>query len=418
MYLTQTVNHIQKIFTTKSMQNAFFVLQMPLFELSKWLEKEIEKNPLLEITLNTPPSEPFQIPYRESLYQYLERQVSLHYSHRSEKNVALYIAGNLNEKGFLTLSEKEICQALKINSDFYRRLIKIFHHIEPIGLGAKDVRHSLLIQLSILGKKKSLLYQIISNDFEAILNNHYLYIAKKFKVSLNTIKQLIQTELRSLNPFPAQAFGQANTQIIIPDMIIDQEEDHWKIEVNDAHLPSFHFHLNYLNYLSKPMALTKQEYQFIVSHVSKGKWLQQIIERRKKILFSIGSYLLKKQQMFIEGVEDYPLPMTQREIAKSLHLSESTITRALHQKYVFCPRGIVSLDQFFSSALQSKSGRISSKKVKALLQMLIEKENKNAPFSDLELSHTLSKQGIACARRTVTKYRQELNIPSCYKRKF
>ena len=417
MHFKQTINHTQKIYATKFMQNALYVLQMPLFELSKWLEKEIERNPVLEITWKAYFSDFPQVPHRDSLYQYLEKQIPLYYHHQAEKTTALYIAGNLNEKGFLTLSEEEICHALKIHPDFYRRVIKIFYQIEPIGLGTKGVRHSLLIQLSILEKKNSLLYQIIAHDFEALLKKNFSYLAKKFKISFNMIKNLIQKELRNLHLFPAQIFSQENPSIIIPDIIIEKEEKQWKIKTNETYLPLFHIHTNYLNYLSKPSPLTKQEYRFIASYISAGKKLQNIVERRKKILLSIGSYLLKKQKIFIEGIENYPIPMTQREMAKALHLSESTITRALSQKYLLCPRGLFSLNQFFSRALLSKSGKISSKKVKTVIQTLIEKENKHTPLSDLQLFQALSHQEIFCARRTITKYRQELNIPNCYKRK-
>lgn len=414
--ISQAIRQNQKLIMSFAMQQAFQVLQMPLLQLSKWLENEIEQNPLFEVI----PSSSFQdlswIQSKESLYQYLEREISLHFEREDERALGYFLAGSLNEKGFLTLSKKEICEHQGVSLPFLQRVLKQFHQIEPIGLGAQDVRESLLLQLASKGKKRKNLYLIIDKHFDDLIHSRFHRIAKTLHLSIKTVRELIQKELKQLDLFPGLSFNRELSQNVIPDLIIKKVDDHWSVELYEEFLPSFYVHPHYVKRLEQK-ALPKKEREFIRRHLASGKWLLRTLNRRKKILIEIGLCLLNTQLNFLEGLEESPALLTRREASSALELSESTIARAIAQKYVFCPRGLIPLNRFFSHPIQTESGEISSLAAKNLLFKLIQGENKKCPFSDRALSEKLSEQGIFCARRTITKYRKELNILSCYKRK-
>lgn len=399
-----------------ALKRALQVLQMPLLELSSWLENELEQNPVLEVVLPKGMDDLSWIRSEETLFEYLEKEIFLHFTSSKERSLALFIAGSLNTKGFLTLSEKEICRHEDVSSAFFRQVIKRFHQIEPIGLGARDVREALLLQLIAKDQKKTRLYRIVDEHFDDLIHNRLQHIAKALHLSVKTVKKMIETELKRLDPFPGHRFSQDVIQEIVPDLCIEKEEDMWKVEVYGDCLPVFHIHPEYHQCL-KEKTLAKEELHFIRRHLASGKWLKRTLDRRKKILIEIGNYLLKKQLSFLEGIEQTPEPLTRREMASHLGLSESTVTRALHQKYVSCPRGLIPLSDFFSHGIQTDAGLISNRAAKNLLLGLIQNENKSAPLSDQALSEELQAKGVPCARRTIAKYRRELKIASCYKRR-
>jgi len=415
-HISQTVKQDQRLIMSFAMKRAFAVLQMPLNELSEWLCNELEQNPVLDVTLPATYADCSYLCKADSLYEYLEKEIFLHFEEPHEREIATFIAGSLNSKGFLTLSEKEICEQLEIDLASCHQVMKKFQQIEPIGLGARDVQEALLLQLIDQDKENTHLYQLISKYFDDLLHNRLQMIAKSMHLPIQTVKNLIQKELRCLDPFPGHHFNMETRQEITPDLIIDKEEENWKVEVYGEGLPELHVHPHYVECL-KQEKLAKEELDFIRRHLASGKWLVRTLDRRRKILMDIGTYIIKKQKDFLEGIEAAPLPLTRKKLANALGLSESTVTRAIHQKYVTTPRGLLSLSAFFTHAIQTTSGVISNQVAKNLLLKLIQSENKQRPLSDQALSDKLHAQGVPCARRTVTKYRKELKIGSRQRRK-
>lgn len=415
-HISQTVRQDQRLIMSFAMKRAFAVLQMPLPELTEWLQNELEQNPVLEVTLpNSSPDLSF-LPKEDSLYEYLEKEVALQFSSEEEREIATFIAGSLNSKGFLTLSDQEICEELGIEEATLATVMEMFHQIEPIGLGARSAQEALLLQLLHQGKQKTRLFKLIHKYFDDLLHNRLHVIAKAMRLPVTAVKEMVQKELKGLDPFPGHQFSHETSQTIVPDLMIEKEEDVWKVEVYGEGLPKFHLLPHYMESL-KQEKLPREEQEFIRRHLASGKWLVRTLERRKKILMDIGSYLLKKQRDFLEGTHGTPLPLTRKEVAIALEVSESTITRAITHKYVTTPRGLLPLAAFFSHAIQTESGVISNQEAKNLLLKLIQKENKMDPLSDEALSKELKAQGVTCARRTVAKYRKELKIGSKHRRK-
>ena len=414
--IKQTVKQDQKLIMGYAMQRAFKVLQMPQLELSEWLHNELEQNPVYEVTSFSSSSDLSWIRSKDTLYEYLEKEIAFHFDDLKEKEVALFIAGNLNSKGFLTLSEEEICSLQNISPTFYKHVIHQFHQIEPIGLGARGVREALLLQLAAIGKDKTPLYTLIKKYYTDLLHNRLQTIAKGMGLSIKTVKTLIDVEIKKLDPFPGRAFHHEVTREIVPDLLIEKDDDTWSVTIYGDLLPHFHIQPHYDECL-KQNKLSKGEVDFIRRHLASGKWLLRTLDRRKKILTEIGSYLLKKQLNFLEGIESSPRPLTRREVAFHLGLSESTVTRATYHKYAYTPRGLIPLSSFFSHGIKTDSGLISNQAAKNLLLKLIQSENKESPLSDQVLSDQLSLKGVPCARRTVAKYRKALKIGSRHKRK-
>lgn len=405
MELQQSIRQDQRLIMSVAMERAFHVLMMPNLELGDWLEREIEKNPLLEIRYSS--SKPYDtslIRSKVTLYDYLSHEIELLFETPQEKEIAREIAGSLDEKGFLTLSEEELVGK--------EAILRKFQQIEPIGLGARDVREALLLQLE--EKKKLPIYQIIDLHYDDLLHNRLGKISKSLKINIFEIKEMIYNDLRLLDPFPGRFFENDFNPPLIPDVSIIKEGDFWRIEVNDSGLPTFEVHETYLRVLEDPHS-KQTEINFIRRHLAAGNWLIRILHRRKKILQEIATYLLKKQREFLEGIQESPSLMTMKEVARALTLSESTITRAIAHKSIATPRGLLKFRSFFTHALQSKQGNISNQEAKDLLLKMIDQEKE--PLSDQQLSEKLSERGIQCARRTVAKYRKELKIGSAHQRK-
>ncbi|MCB1107148.1 MAG: RNA polymerase factor sigma-54 [Chlamydiia bacterium] len=405
LHFSQCIRQDQRLIMSVAMEHAFHVLQLPVGELSEWVEQEVEKNPILHLTSHSIQEFNLSLIHsKPTLYEHLEQQITLHFTTNEDKEIARYLAGSLDDKGLLTLSPEELKGKEKV--------LHIFQRMDPLGIGARSIQEALLIQLE--ETKESLAYRIVANHFEDLLHLRLHKIRKKLGLSENQIKELIHTKLRPLTPYPGRGFQPTINPPLIPDVTITLEEELWNIDVNSSLIPTFQIHPIYLNAL-EGKGLSKDESETIRRYLAAGKWLTRILNRRKKTLQDIAIYLLKKEKDFLEGVSTAPTPLTMREVAEALSLSEATVTRAIANKSVATPRGILSLRSFFTQGITTEKGTISNKVAKDLLKTLIKQEK--VPLSDAALSKELKARGIPCARRTVAKYRKELKIGSASQRK-
>jgi RNA polymerase sigma-54 factor len=468
--LSVKFNQSQHLLVSASMQKAFHVLQMPIVELAEWLKTEIEQNPVLEyveereqedFTMSNHLEEKeidfeksqFEIldvlddsyeaslfseekghilkelkkeinesaesllPHRISLFEHLMQQAKAVFFDETRLKAAEMIIGNLDERGFLSPSSEDVGNTLE--KDTLQEIIKKIQTFDPPGIGAVDVRHSLLLQLELKNQKNSLAYAIIDHHFDDLLHNRMPLLQRKLKCSKEALKTAIQQEISCLDLHPGYRFRFEPAQAITADLILKKEEHGWKLDVNEETLPAFQVTSHYLSLLEET-SVSSQEKTFIKRHITAGKWLTHIVARRHQTLKSIAHYLIKKQQGFLMGEERHLTPMSMQEIARELGLHESTIARAIAHKYLFSPQGLVSLRSFFSTSLLSDTGEgVSSTTIKQLLSEWIQKEDKKKPLSDQLLSLKINKIGIPCARRTVAKYRQALKIaPASQRRKW
>ncbi len=429
----------QTLIASLAMQQAFFVLKLPQVELAEWIHLQIEQNPLLQVQETRGPSVPvleeteldfnkkdFEVlnhlddsfktavfpedrekitfpeetlSYSISLFDHLKEQAQEIFSGKQLEK-AEEIIGSLDHLGFLgeTPVDEEI--------------LKIIQTFDPPGIAARNLRDSLLIQLKALGEETSLLYTIISLHFQDLLHNRFLGLEKKLQLSPHTLKRRIKKKLFSLDFQPGAKFTRACAPSLIPDIFVYKIGDEWKIDIDESFLP----HINLVHPASD--AFSSSDKTYIKSHLTQGKWLLHIIRRRHTTLKKITTYLLKHQQDFFNGDLHQLIPLNMQEAAKELGLHASTVARATFHKYISTPHGIFALRNFFSHALKTSHHKpISHHTVKQLLLNLIAQENKRQPLSDERIVDILVKKGINCARRTITKYRKSLHIPSSQKRK-
>lgn len=405
LHFNQCIQQDQRLIMSVAMERAFHILQLPTEELADWLEKEIEQNPVLDLPCSSAKAfDPSFTPSKPSLYDHLLFEIALHFTTEEEKEIARYFAGSLDNKGMLTLSTEEIKGKEKV--------LEVFQRMEPKGVGARSIQEALLIQLE--EEKHSLVYSLVLNHYHDLLHLRLQKISNEMNLSLSKVKAIIHKQICLLNPFPASNYQDEMNPILIADVTLHNEEGIWSVEVNDSTLPLIQIHPYYLNALEEK-ELENDEIVLIRRHLAAGKWLIRAVDRRKKTLQEIATYLLKREKDYFEGITSTPNPLTMKELAKALSVSESTITRAIANKALATPRGLLTFRSFFNQGLRSIKGDISSKEAKDLLLKLIKQEE--APLSDEALSKQLLSRGIQCARRTVTKYRKELKIGSAAQRK-
>ena len=346
-----------------------------------------------------------------SLYEHLMVQAEMALS-KEELLVAETLIGNLDSRGFLCtplsilFNKEELPQAEAV-------LIKI-QGFDPLGIAVPNLKASLLLQLQLKGKEHTLAYMLIDNHFEDLIHNRLPALQKKLSCSNEELHKAVFQEIANLDLHPASRFNFDPIQPISPDLIIMKEEESWQIEVNEEALPAFRIAPMFLNSADS----TQPEAGYFRKQVASAKWLERILERRRKILKEIGGFLVKRQTLFLSGEAKAPLPLNMHELASALQVHHSTVVRAIAHKYVHCRPGLFPLRSFFTHVkVETEEADISPQQVKEILKQLVEKEDKGSPLSDQALSKHIQRQGISVARRTVTKYRQALRIAPASHRK-
>ena len=437
VYLSQSLKQNQQLLINLAMKQAFHVLQLPALELSEWLKTEIESNPVLEIDLTKESfKESLQEPvYRRkmsestsyqkreepairaevSLYEHLMQQAHLTLEDRGDLNIAEWLIGHFNEKGFLDIPLDEVASNLPLAS--VKRILAVIQTFDPPGVGACSLQESLLIQLGQRQNRESLAGRILSEHFDDLLHNRLPLIAEKLGVSTSRIVSVVEKEIAPLNLHPGSGFSSERAPAIIPDLLLIEAVGKWHIEVNTTFLPNFQIAPIYVEAIQEK-SLENTEYAYLRQQLSGGRWLKRIVHRRNQMLKSIGEFVLKKQIDFFNAEKGELAPLTLQEAARELNLNESTVARAVSGKYIACPQGVFSLKSFFHQGVTAKNGqKISNHSLRQILAKAIANEDKRSPLSDAELAQHFHRLGIPCARRTIAKYRTTLKIAPAARRK-
>ncbi|MGZ3633142.1 MAG: RNA polymerase factor sigma-54 [Parachlamydiaceae bacterium] len=477
-----SLRQMQRLIMSPQMQQAITVMQMPILELSNRLEEEITQNPILENSEDealdqdqdlelvwdeesderdlSPEHElhfddhNFEILKRidedfrnymneasgfslsrtneeeklkafmesslqskETLFEHLMLQAREIFHTDNEQAMAEAIIGNFDDSGFFKESLSEIAVLNNFEENELEVILESIQHFEPIGVGARNLQESLLIQLEAQDKKETLAYAIISECYDDLLHNRIPLIQKKLKCTNQELVYAIEEEIAKLELHPGSGFNQPFAFPIVPDATISQEDDQLCVTVNDESLPQIRFNRRYMNMLEDPN-LSIETRDFIKQKILSAQWFLQNIHQRNTTIERIVNSLAKRQYQFFSNPDGQLSPLTMKVLADELNLHESTIARAVANKYVYSPRGLFPLRFFFSNAYLTSQGEdLSSKTVRDKLQALIKNENKQKPLSDEALSLLLQAQGITCARRTIAKYRASLNLGNAHQRK-
>jgi RNA polymerase sigma-54 factor len=289
-------------------------------------------------------------------------------------------------------------------------MLGIIQRLDPSGVGARDLRECLLIQLVELADTTSLTYRLVAEAFPDLIAHRWNDLAKRFGVEPAAV-QAAADQLSRLDPKPGLKYSQQNDGYIIPDLIVDKIGNRYQVFLNDTGMPRLRLSRSYQEIARDKKKMTPENREFIASKMNSANWMIQAIEQRRQTMLKVMNFIVDRQRDFFEKGIEYLKPLTLREVAEVINMHESTVSRVTNEKFVQTPRGVLPLKFFFSSALSTASGEdASARSIRAKLEKMVAEENSGKPLTDQQIVHLFQEQGIQIARRTVAKYRDQLGI--------
>jgi len=460
------------------------LLELPMLQLEQRIKKELEENPVLELEENENSlgeaelpndlkskedndNEEFSvddylneedyptyryeannyskddkvadIPYSDanSFHEYLQEQVTMVFLNEQDSILAEQIIGNIDEDGYLRreldaiVDDVAFARNILTDEKNLTRILMMIQELDPAGVGARDLRESLMIQLSRKDLRRNeirLAYRIMDEMFEEFTRKHYDRIQRKFNIEEDELRDALD-EILKLNPKPGSSFSNnlnRGNQTIIPDFILEIVDDEMILSLNQRNVPELTISNYYANMLKsfrdngKGMTNDQKDaLLFVKQKIDSAKWFIDAIKQRQETLMMVMNAMLQFQkEFFAEGDETRLKPMILKDIADMTGLDISTISRVSNSKYIQTHFGIYSLKYFFSESMQKEDGEeVSTREIKSILKECIGNENKQKPVTDDELANILKEKGYNIARRTVAKYREQLDIPVARMRK-
>jgi RNA polymerase sigma-54 factor len=375
---------------------------------------------------------PFAAPI--SFHQDLINQLNTFILTEADREIAEFLVGSIDDMGYIRRSISDIVDDLAFTQAVYtdektvERLLHVIHELEPSGVGARDLQECLLLQLKHKTPTEyiELATDIIENQFDAFTKKHYDKLLQKYNVSNDQLKKAIH-EIEKLNPKPGGSFTGNNkiTENVVPDFAIRIVEGKLELSLNGRNAPSLHVSRDYQEMLqtykvSKDKSSQQKEaVQFIKQKLDSAKWFIDAIRQRQETLFvTMNAIMHYQEEFFLDGDETKLKPMILKDIADLVGLDISTISRVANSKYVETPYGTKLIKEFFSEAMKNDQGEdVSTLEIKKILQNVIEEEDKHKPLPDDQLAEILKEKGYPIARRTIAKYREQLDIPVARMRK-
>ncbi|MDU5262342.1 MAG: RNA polymerase factor sigma-54 [Clostridium celatum] len=440
----------QKLILTQTMKQSINILQMSAYELREYIKKEFEENPILEAEFNLIESrdnigntqsfkylndrydESYNYKYnnedevsvfnfisdKKSLKDYLYEQLGEVKSDIKIKKIVSYMIESLDNRGYLENTVYEICSDLRIDEEYGESALEILQSLEPCGIGARNLKECLLIQLKNKGILDEIIKEIILKYLEYIADCKYNYIAKELKITPKEV-QAYGDIIKTLEPKPARGYYTGEEiKFIIPDAYIVKIRDEYSVIMNKDIIPNIT-----INNLYKQEILNgkdKREVEYVKEKVNDAISLITDIEQRNNTILKLLECIVKKQKAYFENGQEYLKPMTMRELANEMCLHESTVSRAIKDKYILTSRGTIKIKDLFCNRIIAsgiEGEDVSTNTIKNKIKQLIKLENKSKPLSDQAICDLLNKEDIVISRRTVAKYREELGIKSSSKRK-
>ncbi len=289
-------------------------------------------------------------------------------------------------------------------------ILGIIQKLDPAGVGARDLRECLLLQLKDAGDTESLTWRLVAEAFPDLIAHRWNDLAKRFGVEPGAV-QSAADQLARFDPKPGLKYSDRSDGYIIPDLIVEKIGDRYHVFLNDTGMPRLRLSRAYQEVARDKKKLTQENREFIASKMNSANWMIQAIEQRRQTMLKVMNFIVDRQRDFFEKGIEYLKPLTLREVAEVINMHESTVSRVTNEKYVQTPRGVLPLKFFFSSALATASGEdASARSIRAKLEKMVAEENPSKPLTDQQIVHLFQEQGIQIARRTVAKYRDQLGI--------
>ena len=455
------------------LQQSLLILQTPLLELRNLVQQEMETNPVLEELSDEPsvdgpngaePSadnnfkEEFEklasldeewrdymaqsasyssdgfrgsqeaqdkrqfffdsIAVQETLQQNLVSQLNQTALNADDRKTAELVIGNIDDNGFLQSIPEEMALGSGIPKEDFEKMLVLIQGFYPPGVGARDLRECLLIQLQREGRESGIEYKIVSEHMEDLGKRRFPEIARRMGVSVEEV-QAAASNIARLNPRPGQVFAAAPQNYVLPDVTVEKVDGDYQIILNNEQIPHLRISNTYKDIIAQDSNGSEVK-DYIRDKIRSGKFLIRSIHQRQQTISNIAHQIVSRQRDFFEHGPSHLKPMTMGEIADVVGVHETTVSRAVSGKYMATPQGIFEMKYFFTPGYQTATGEsMSNTSVKEAILDLVKHEDGNSPLSDQEIVEILSERGIPIARRTVAKYRTELNIlPSHMRRKY
>jgi RNA polymerase sigma-54 factor len=464
----------QKLILTPQLQQAIKMLQLPHLELTEFLNQELMENPLLEETPDEVPDEELTAEERDSievedtfedagaplerlmnfsvdeyfeergsdgrdmgyfnpgvitppsfdqflskkpdLYDHLLWQLRMSNLPEEIKKAGEIIIGNIDENGYLISSVEEMVEMEKIPPETVEKALYLVQSFDPSGVGARNIKECLLLQLWVLNLQGTIIENIIANNMDDLEKKKYTSIAQQYNLPLKDIMTAVNV-IEGLEPKPGRNYSSTSTNYIIPDVYLIKTTEGYQIILNDEGLPRLRVSSFYRKLIQQNNAYPKEDKQFLMEKLRSAVGLLKSLDQRNRTIYRVTETLLHLQRDFFERGVEHLKPLTLKDVASTLDLHESTVSRVTSNKFLSCEHGVFCFRYLFSSALHSGLGSISSTSVKSTIKKIVTEEDSLKPLSDQQVAEILRKTGIVIARRTVAKYREEMGIPSQAQRK-
>lgn len=369
-----------------------------------------------------------------SFHQDLLNQLNTFMIRDDEREIAEFLVGSIDEMGYIRRTIQEIVDDLAFTQGIYtdekivERILFIVQELEPTGVGARDLQECLLLQLKHKTPTDAvvLAIRLIEEQFDAFTKKHYEKLLQKFEVGQQELKKAID-EIEKLNPKPGGSFdgNQKMTEHVVPDFTIRVVDGELELLLNGRNAPELHVSKEYQEMLqgykdtTSKSASQKDAVQFIKQKLDSAKWFIDAIKQRQETLYvTMNAIMIYQQEYFLDGEESKLKPMILKDIADMIGLDISTVSRVANSKYVETPYGTKLIKEFFSESMTNDQGEeVSTIEIKNILQEVISNENKKKPLPDDQLAELLKERGFPIARRTIAKYREQLDIPVARLRK-
>ncbi|NTW72412.1 MAG: RNA polymerase factor sigma-54 [Eubacteriaceae bacterium] len=439
----------QKLVMTNQLIQSINILQFNSMELGDYINEELEKNPLLEREENPAATESSDINWlefvrnagtsyeststydeddddetrrienvkctHESLKEMLVSQLHMLDLSDEDYYVGEFIIDFIDERGYLCISPEEISQITGIVITQTIKVLNLIRRFEPSGIGGMDLKECLKIQLINANYKDELLFRVLDEHLEDLAYSRDQKIMKDVDISGEKLVQYREI-LKTLDPKPGMKYSNEEPDYVVPDIFVELVNDEVKVHMNDYYVPQLKINNYYVKILENNDDAKATE--FIKNSLNSASFVINSILQRRNTIQSIAEELFKRQKEFLKYGDSHIKPMNLKEIASNLGIHESTVSRAIKNKYAVTPKGIYSLKFFFTTGMASDSGEdVSVRKIKEVIKEHIARENKKKPLSDQNLADILADEGYRISRRTVTKYRESLHIMSTRERK-
>jgi RNA polymerase sigma-54 factor len=474
--LQQNVWLGQELRINPRLYQAMDLLYMPLLDLQQHLKQELVANPFLELVepsesdadenldSNETKEDENEVDWEEilldgfetggrreeyeekeyyeptavatrDLYDHLRDQIYLLRLEPRQIIIAEEIIGNIDEGGFLTCPLEDVVASLNrfldseeaelagfadephFSLEEAEEVLKVIHELDPAGIGARDLRECLLLQLDDLQQTDGLVRKIVDKHFDQLVNHRWAEISKELGVSPKHV-QSAADEIAKLDPKPGLRYAGGEGNYITADLGVEKVGNDYIVFHNDTALPRLRLSRSYREIARDKGKFKGENKEFISNKLNNANWMLQAIEQRRQTMLKVMNFIVNRQRDFFEEGIEHLKPLTLREVAEVINMHESTVSRVTNQKYVQTPRGVFPLKFFFSSGLSTDSGEdVSARGIKARIRKLVNEEDPKKPLTDQAIVDILKREGVNIARRTVAKYRDQLGILSARMRK-